>query len=127
MDCLDVASRCGYRKEMKMSENEFRWCGKNERNFVERLFMQERRRVRERYVVWPDGEGLNPRPSLHVTTRQRCRAVRQAVRTKLVQRLLRRLGLPVGLMVGMLCGSWLGSGGAEAEQITGTATVSRVR
>lgn len=84
-----------------MSEHEFRWCGKNERKFVERLFMQERRRAQDRYVVRPDGEELNPRPSLQVTARQRCRAVRQAMRTRLVHRLLRRLGLPVGLISGM--------------------------
>ncbi len=84
-----------------MSKHEFRWCGKNERKFVERLFMQERRRAQDRYVVRPDGERLNPRPSLQVTARQRCRAVRQAMRTRLVHRMLRRLGLPVGLILGM--------------------------
>lgn len=110
-----------------MSENEFRWCENNRRNLMERLFMQQRQRAQERYVVRPDGEGLSPRPDIRVTARHRCRAVRQAMRTRLVQQLLRRLGLPVGLMVGMLCGSEPGSEGAEAKQITGTATVSRVR
>ncbi len=104
-----------------MSEHEFRWCGKNERNFVERLFVQERRRVRERYVVRPDGVGLSPRPALQVTARQRCRAVRQAMRTRLAQRLLRRLGLPVGLILGILCGTDVGKGLAEAEQLIGTS------
>ncbi len=84
-----------------MSEHEFRWCGKNERKFVERLFMQERRRVRERYVVRPDGESLETGSALQISARHRCRAVRQAMRTRLVKRLLRRLGLPLGLSLGM--------------------------
>jgi len=84
-----------------MSEHEFRWCGKNERKFLERVFMQERRQVQERYVVPPDEESVTTRPAFQVSARHRCRAVRQAMRTRLVQRLLRRLGLPVGLILGM--------------------------
>ena len=80
------------RKEMTMSEHELRWYGSNRRSLMERLFMQQRQRAQERYVVRPDGEGLGPRPDIRVTARHRCRAVRQAVRTRLVQRLLRRLG-----------------------------------
>lgn len=83
-----------------MSENEFRWCGNNRRSLMERLFMQERQRAQERYVVRPDGEGLNARPDIRVTARHRCRAVRHAMRTRLVQRLLRRLGLPIGMILG---------------------------
>jgi|GEM_PF-5617069 hypothetical protein len=83
-----------------MSENEFRWCGNNRRSLMERLFMQERQRAQERYVVRPDGEGLNARPDIRVTAGHRCRAVRHAMRTRLVQRLLRRLGLPIGMILG---------------------------
>lgn len=110
-----------------MSEYEFRWCGKNERKLVERLFVQERRLVRERYVVRPDGESLDTGSALQISARHRCRAIRQAMRTRLVQRLLRRLGLPVGLILGVLCGSTPGSGGPEAGQITGTGMLSQVR
>ena len=83
-----------------MSENEFRWCGNNRRSLMERLFMQERQRAQERYVVRPDGEGLSTRPDIRVTAGHRCRAVRHAMRTRLVQRLLRRLGLPIGMILG---------------------------
>lgn len=83
-----------------MSENEFRWCGKDRRSLMERLFMQQRQRGQERYVVRPDGEGLSPRPDIRVTARHRCRAVRHAMRTRLVQRLLRRLGLSIGMILG---------------------------
>ncbi len=84
-----------------MSEREFRWCGKSERKLVKRLFMQERRRVRERYVVRPDVERVDTGSALQISLRHRHRAVRQAMRTRLVKRLLRRLGLPLGLIVGM--------------------------
>lgn len=83
-----------------MSENEFRWCGNNRRSLMARLFMQQRQRAQERYVVRPDGEGLSTRPDIRVTARHRCRAVRQAMRTRLVQRLLRRLALSVGMILG---------------------------
>lgn len=87
-------------KEVAMSENEFRWCGNHRRSLMERLFMQQRQRGQERYVVRPDGEGLSPRPDIRVTARHRCRAVRHAMRTRLVQRLLRRLGLSIGMVLG---------------------------
>ena len=83
-----------------MSESELRWCEHNRRRFLTRLFIQERRRGRERYVVRPDSEGVDQKPVLQVTARHRCRAVRQAMRTRLVKRLLQRLGFPLGLSLG---------------------------
>lgn len=85
-----------------MSEYELRRCENDQRSFVERLIMQGRRRSQERYVVRPDSEGVDQKPVLQVTARQRCRATRHAMRTRLVKRLLRRLGLPLGLVVGMV-------------------------
>ncbi|CAE6800682.1 hypothetical protein [Nitrospira defluvii] len=84
-----------------MSDYEFRCCGNHRRSLVARLFMRERRRTQERYVVKPDGVSTPAGPALRITARHRCRAVRQAMRTRLVKGLLRRLGLPLGLSLGM--------------------------
>lgn len=83
-----------------MSDYEFRCCGNPGRSLVARLFMEERRRTQERYVVKPDGVTTPAGPAPRITARHRCRAVRQAMRTRLVKRLLQRLGFPLGLILG---------------------------